>query len=647
MNTKEMLKYLVFIAWAGVVLAVYYALFPIQHMAGELPVLRKITLNAGMVSDVFVIALVVLSANGWGNCFWRKTELNHAERFVFATGLGFCVISVIVFVLTIAGFMGRVVFFALLFFGIVQFLAVGKRVRGRIRNSLKVFAAISAVSFISTLIGALAPPTQFDSLVYHLALPQEYIRAGRYFLVSDNIFASFPQNMEMIFGFCMKIQNDIIANLAGWIFFPLTALLVYLMSKKYWNSQVAIQAAVIWSLTPLLMFISTGTYVDLGLAFYVLLSVYAVSLWTETEKNEMLVFSAVFAGFATGIKYIGLLNIVMLVPVIIYYSKPEKTLKTTLIFLAVSISVFSPWLIKNAVLFNNPIAPWGTELFKASKITAEQASEYFTHIRSHGVPVESFRQLLLLPWKMTFSPWSFGGGFDILGPVFLMFLPALFADVKIDKMKIILIYYVVFYLTCWTITGKVLRFIVPVFPLICILTAIGVQNLVRNNLLRITVIIFMVLALLHNFAIFHWVMAKVDPYSPVISGEGRNSYLSRKLNYYDAVHGGINQLEGGAKVLYWGETRRYYCSHDAIVPTVFDSNPLVAWSNGAGGTEELAESLRENGITHLFVNYSELERLGFEKQLTAKAKETLRRFVREKTERIYENEYCGVYKVNI
>jgi hypothetical protein len=39
---------------------------------------------------------------------------------------------------------------------------------------------------------ALAPPTQFDSLVYHLALPQKYILSGKINYVQGNFFFSFP-----------------------------------------------------------------------------------------------------------------------------------------------------------------------------------------------------------------------------------------------------------------------------------------------------------------------------------------------------------------------------------------------------------------------------------------------------------------------
>ena len=64
-----------------------------------------------------------------------------------------------------------------------------------------------------------------------------------------------------------------------------------------------------------------------------------------------------------------------------------------------------------------------------------------------------------------------------------------------------------------------------------------------------------------------------------------------------------------AKVLYVGEARAYYAKQSVVYSTAFDQNPLTAISRVAKTPEELLAALRAQGITHVYVNYSELNRL--------------------------------------
>ena len=68
-------------------------------------------------------------------------------------------------------------------------------------------------------------------------------------------------------------------------------------------------------------------------------------------------------------------------------------------------------------------------------------------------------------------------------------------------------------------------------------------------------------------------------------------------------------LPASAKVLYVGEARAYYAERSVVYSTAFDQNPLMAMSRAAKTPEELLAALRAQGITHVYVNSSELNRL--------------------------------------
>jgi len=72
----------------------------------------------------------------------------------------------------------------------------------------------------------------------------------------------------------------------------------------------------------------------------------------------------------------------------------------------------------------------------------------------------------------------------------------------------------------------------------------------------------------------------------------------------------MNQnLPSDAKVLYVGEARAYYAKQTVVWSTAFDQHPVTAMSRQARSAEELLAALRAQGITYLYVNYSELDRL--------------------------------------
>jgi hypothetical protein len=70
-----------------------------------------------------------------------------------------------------------------------------------------------------------------------------------------------------------------------------------------------------------------------------------------------------------------------------------------------------------------------------------------------------------------------------------------------------------------------------------------------------------------------------------------------------------DHLPQNAKVLYIGEARVYYAKHPVLWSTAFDQHPLTAMSRQANTGEQLLALLRAQGVTDVYVNYSELARL--------------------------------------
>ncbi|MHB9155285.1 MAG: hypothetical protein ACYC5N_06270, partial [Endomicrobiales bacterium] len=358
-----------------------------------------------------------------------------------------------------------------------------------------------------------------------------------------------------------------------------------------------------------------------------------------------LYWAGAFAGFACGVKYTAVLPAAIVLALVLFEKRDGRPLRNALVFLAFSSAAFAPWLLKNYLFLHNPVAPWGTGWFSRSSVSPAVAAQYFQHIASHGTAVKSLADLVSLPWDLTAFGFRFGGGFDIPGPLFLLFIPALFFGLKIDKISKVLLLVAVLFGAGWMASGKVLRFIVPVLPLLCIFAARGFTWLAGQRWLKYVAYPVLIAGLAHNLLLFHWTMTPVDPYRPVLCGESRDSYLARKVSYYPALRNAVNLLPSGSRVLFWGETRTYYCTADRVAPSVFDAHPLVRRANSSASHQEFASALKEDGITHVLVNPGEVQRLDMESRLSAAGKDRWAQFLRSNARETYRDRYCQVYEI--
>ncbi len=686
------LKLVIIAFWMALAGTAYLHLYPFGAILSGLPSITNISLFSGfshLFPHVFALFFILFAANGWGLYFWFDQHLQFNEKLAFATGAGLGGMSLAVLLANFFGIAGNGIFLIILFSGSMAFVFTIPRVYTGTSIRPTWLIALCLIPLGSALIGALAAPTQFDSLCYHLALPAQYIMAGHMFRVPHNFFFAFPQNAEMLFQLGLTIDGDILANLLHWAFLPLIALPLHTLTTRYMGERAAWLATIIWCSTPAALFLATGTYVDLALTFYLFLSLHALLLWYSSRHERWLICSGIFLGLAIGTKYTAVLYGIPLGLLMLYNL---RGIREALVFGLSAFAAFLPWLIKNIIYIGNPIAPWGAGLLSSSGITGAQAAKYFEHIRGHGMSMHTLRDIAALPWNITAYGYTFGGAFDIVGPVFLIFIPMLLLKRRNDKMRLAMLAYVLLSFVLWALTGKVLRFLMPLIPLLCmfsaegIIQAIGVsvpvpikdkfriimgtpqpeetpkfsnagghavvkaENAFRGMLIRefaAKTILYPVLALalIHNVLFFHWVMASPDPYAPVLRGIDRNEYLTAKVSYYGAVNGYINKLPN-AKVLFLGETRGYYCRKPALVPTAFDPNPFFNWANTSADGNELLADLQKERFTHILFNQTEYERLGFAKQLTTKGQSNFDQLKKDMLTIEYADKNTRVYRIN-
>lgn len=302
----------------------------------------------------------------------------------------------------------------------------------------------------ATIILASVPPVDRDALTHHLFVPKLYLQHGGIYEIPEIVFSYYPMNLDLLYMIPLHFGNDIIPKYIHFLFSLLTCWLIYSHLKSRTNRAWALFGALFFMTIPVIVKLSITVYVDLGLIFFSTAALMALISWINNAFDwKYLAFSGLCAGLAAGMKYNGLVTVVvlgLLVP-LVYSRNSDKNKISQLalatkacgfaaLFLCAVLITYSPWLIRNYSWTGNPIYPLHDRLFNPvekvtanglSTIEAEQEEETVSNnifINRRLMFGESALETLTLPIRFFFqgqddNPKYFDGK---LSP-FLLFLP--------------------------------------------------------------------------------------------------------------------------------------------------------------------------------------------------------------------------------
>ncbi|MFI5345177.1 MAG: hypothetical protein ACHQ51_02270 [Elusimicrobiota bacterium] len=458
----------------------------------------------------------------------------------------------------------------------------------------------------------LVPPHQYDSLVYHLALPQEYLRAGRLYAPPGIIYAHFPQNGEMLFTLALSLGSDLLAQMYMWLATALTISWLLTFGRRV--TPAAVWAAVLVATHTAVLLMSSTTYVEPLVMLWMTGAILAFESSDEGRDRGILLLSALFMGLALGTKYYAGLLAVILVLRLVWRDR----LKAAIQYAAVAGLIFSPWLIKNYLFIGNPVFPFLYKYFPATSIgwTSDLAAGYFQVLTEYGHAHGFFRDLLSLPVLLFHNPLRFGGGMDVLGDfgwdlTLWLWAAGLFAAWKQRERKGLALL-TLLYVAGWFSTGVVLRFLTALAPAMALVGAAGVaawRERAGSPARAIGAGAAGVLIAGHLFLLL-FVHGVFGSFSPMLALESREAFLSRKLEYYPCAAFARSGLGPNDKILVVGEQRGYYLPSAHLSSTVHAPNLYIRRANEASSSEELARALRSDGFTYLLFVPRESARLG-------------------------------------
>ncbi len=478
---------------------------------------------------------------------------------------------------------------------------------------------------VMTLLACLTPATSQDALVYHLAVPARYIEAGGICHVPGNFYASFPQNVDMLFTLGLLLDGDTLAKLYHWMLGAGAVLAVVALSRRIaarGGGDPALGGLIFASL-PTAALISTWAYIDLGVVFFSVLSLLLfLAFWRAQHGVELvgaarrapttlLVLSALMAGVAAGSKYTGAAQGLLLGGLLAFVGLAERRRARTILLQiaivgSVSFLVAAPWYVKNLWLTGNPLFPFAHSIFGGEGWDVERATVLSWSLREWGGSRAGW-ELAALPWDLTFSGMFFSQrGFDgVIGPAFLLGAPLVVVGLmRSTEHRIAFIAFVLQGLL-WVATTHQVRFLLPALAVCAAMIPAGMGVIRVASARRVPAFLLLIACSVNVFLVgVHF--ASKNPLPVVMGLESRDEYMTRELPGGDyAVFRHINQrLAPDSRVLFGScGNPGFLCEKPYYSDALFENFTLAQMLAASETLEAFGARLEADGFTHLLFRF--------------------------------------------
>lgn len=252
-----------------------------------------------------------------------------------------------------------------------------------------------AVCAVGLLALAAVPPWYRDEMVYHLALPQQFVREHAYIRPDDNIFASFPLGWESIVSaaMCLGLENP--RTLGVWVTLADALAIAGIAGRLGASSLGRATAAGTFLLIPTVCEFGPSAYVEPWLVLTTLLAVNA-ALTARSQHRAgasttcSVLAAGAWAGLAASIKYPGL---VVALGVLLLLPRTARSLPA----LATLALLGSPFYIRNLIERGNPVFPLAWRILQGEGWDGTRAWAYAVTLDNYGLGRELVDYILLIP----------------------------------------------------------------------------------------------------------------------------------------------------------------------------------------------------------------------------------------------------------
>lgn len=581
----------------------------------------------GMVVAV-IMALVAYQLGSFLAKRLLGSDLPVLERWTIGSALGYGALALLTFLLGVAHLWQARVFAGVLV-ALALFFLIKERTPWQDAAGVaaapgpwrKIWIVMLVLFFLLFFLGELTPEIFYDALYYHIAVPNLYHVSGRVVDVPTMLFSNFVLTVQWLFGLAMTLGGEVAAKLTHGVSAFLILLSFLAFEKKYFTAGSGWVGAVLFLGMPIvgINVITTGT--DVGWSFFQIAATLALMHALLNPSTRAWILAGCLTGLAASCKYPGLPFIPIACLLIVWKrrgdDKAEWSLVVREVFLfgACATAMTLPLLIRNTVFHGNPLYPFGGTHIGHPRIDPHYWTIFVNDAHTRSLSREfssfsSFFQYLTHPWNITLTGNDNG---TWIGPLYLMLLPLLFWVKSPTPAFRWLRRHTALLWLLWMLTTETPRYGLPTLGMAALLMGEALVGGLQRTWARPVLLFGVLVGSLINWGGLLAVVFNQQGWRVVGGQISKDAYLGEMAATYPtppySAYAWMNaNLPKEAAVLIVGEARSHYLQRRSIPSSVPDPQPLVVYAKASSSPEEMAQRLRADGVTHIFLNFMEATR---------------------------------------
>jgi hypothetical protein len=323
----------------------------------------------------------------------------------------------------------------------------------------------------------LYPPTDFDVTMYHLAEPKLWLQAHRVIVTPFLRLPIGPHLAHTLFATLMLAGNDLSPQILSLAATGLVATGLYGWGSRANGINAGILAAALWLGSPAVLAVAAVASYHTLASLFAFGSIYALANYGKTRQILWLFVASAFFGFAESTWSMTIYFVPVFAAALTYFILKEHQVQPLYVFVLGLLLGWGPALARATWYTRNPLFPLLTEFFGTGPWwTSQDVADLANNVRRFGLPC-TLGNFLIIPYALIAHADKFQSR-ENYSIALSFLLPFLALRSALDKYVRWLGVIVLFYASCWFIFGQVMRYLLPIVPVLCFATAATISWLV-------------------------------------------------------------------------------------------------------------------------------------------------------------------------